>query len=67
MNSNTDKSSDLPKERILYSVCTAHMTYDRSVFSNYSNTPLTKIDIGSSSTADVVGQEDINITRLVKV
>eukprot|EP00171_Calliarthron_tuberculosum_P021771 IDg21771t1 len=65
LTSNTDDNLQTSQEWIIDSGCTDHMTYDHSAFLNYSQTDLMKIDLGASSTADVVGECDIKLTLSV--
>lgn len=58
-------NSQISNEWIADSVCTAHMTYDRSDISNYSKTDTKTIDLCASSTADVLRNGDVSISLFV--
>lgn len=61
LNLNALLSFEMSLEYIVDSDCTAHMTYDHSVFSAY-----TKIDLSAYSTADAVVKEEITLTLIVE-
>ena len=51
---------------VIDSGCSSHLTYDRSAFVNYKSFSPTILDLGADSTAQIVGQGDINIEVQVK-
>lgn len=61
-----DKFKSLRKrEWILDSGCSAHLTYDRDSFLNFTPVSSKSVDLGAGSSTSIVGTGDVSITILV--
>eukprot|EP00171_Calliarthron_tuberculosum_P022313 IDg22313t1 len=66
LNANSKSHLPISGKWIIDSGCTKHFTYDRAVFDTYEQTSPTLLDLGASSTAQIVGKGSVSLELVVK-
>lgn len=60
-----DIASRIGAKWVIDTGCTSHLTFNRSVFSEYRHIPHSSVDLGGDSSSAIVGEGDVEIDILV--